>query len=181
MFYGQVTPTSDVKRYKRMGSSFHDRVCIDHYDTRDLLLRWSGRTAHTRNGRTRPPFTTTELPDLRTAVHEHATFLEPLLTYVVDQLGLDATLHYYKDFIGDLAYPTAVGGGLFKNTPIVIPTLSALLPPQNGPGRAIDPVHSTILARYFPGLSRLLSCVPSLRSGLPSHFRPLLQVHIVLG
>ena len=165
-------------RYRRVGSCFADRVFVNMDEIRDLLLRWSGRLRHLRNGKVRPPFQQSETPHLLQLLDLHTPFLSPLVRFILDTLNLDVRERAYRDFVAELAYPSCVGGGLFKNPDVIRPLLVKLGSPSlgrvNGPPVTVE--MAAILTRFFPVLMTLFEKDAMLCAGLPPHFHPILQV-----
>jgi hypothetical protein len=107
------------------------------------------------------------------ALAEHAPFLSPLVSHV-QTLNLNEQ-DAFKAFIGELGFPTAVGGGLFKKPAIICPLLISLCSPQARV--CLDTIDK--LRRAFPALLRLVQTVPDLATGFPAIFYPLFLVRFV--
>jgi len=151
-----------------MGSKFKDRICIIDCGTRDSLLRWADRTAHIKDGKPRPPFQQTELPALRDALLANASYLVNLFDHAMS-VEVQSRKHY-QWFMAELAYPTPVGGGLFKSPVLICSLLRDLSGPSAANaniGLSITLIHKAILMRCFPALVQLIEREPTLGNGFP--------------
>ena len=102
-----------------------------------------------------------------TSLETNATFLVPLITALEGNLRDTSRQQALIEFLAELAYPTSVDGGLFKKASVIRPILNRL-----STGAAVQLPERTQLSRFFPGLFRLLTRVPSFASGFPSFFFP---------
>ena len=155
--------------YLRIGSRFSDRVLVSDAKTRDLILRWAGRTRHKKDGKQRPAWDPAELPSLRTALSNHAAFLSPLVEYTESLRSLIQTA--YRDFLAEITYPSCVGGGLFKSIDVICPLLRVL-----ATGSTITPQCKQTLDHNFPALASILQSDQTLTGGFPPRFRDTLEV-----
>lgn len=152
----------------RSGSLFEDRVFIDNYTTRELILRYTDNLKRLTTDRA--PFDAQELPTLYAAIGTHATFLTAWINAMESTLRQGNRRAPHVEFLGELAYNTSIDGGLIKHATKIRPILLNL-----SNGSPITHPYSTLLKRYFPALHRLFKRDIALTAGLPPYMLPVIN------